>query len=247
MFFVVSKLMNFIINPMTWIFFVLLMALFSSKNQKKLIFASLSMLFLFSNAFIFNEVSRLWGLKKSMNKEIQYDVGIVLGGVADFDKKSNLLNFNNYSDRLFFAKKLFLNEKINKILFSGGNGELFSNDYIEAIEMKKFLIKNSINENDILIETKSRNTIENIKNSIEICKENEFKKILLITSSAHMRRALLCCEKNNFNVDYFCTDRTKSYRVWKLKQIFLPQNQFIKKWEELIHEVIGYIAYKIFL
>ena len=156
---------------MSWIFFMLLMALFISKHQKKLVFVSLSMLFFFSNAFIFNEFSRLWGLKKSMNTDIQYDVGIVLGGVADFDKKSNLLNFNNYSDRLFFAKKLFLNEKINKILFSGGNGELFSNDYVEAIEMKKFLMKNGINENDILIEARSRNTHENIKNSIEICEE----------------------------------------------------------------------------
>ena len=174
-------------------------------------------------------------------------IGIVLGGVADFDKKSNLLNFNNYSDRLFFAKKLFLNEKINKILFSGGNGELFSNDYIEAVEMKKFLIKNGINENDILIETSSRNTHENIKNSIKICEEKKFERILLITSSTHMRRALLCCEKNNFNVDYFCTDRTKSFRVWKLKHILVPQNQFIKKWEELIHEMVGFIAYKILL
>ena len=91
MFFVVSKLMNFIINPMSWIFFMLLMALFFSKHQKKLVFVSLSMLFFFSNAFIFNEASRLWGLKKSMNTDIQYDVGIVLGGVADYDKKSNLL------------------------------------------------------------------------------------------------------------------------------------------------------------
>ena len=80
---------------------MLLMALFISKHQKKLVFVSLSMLFFFSNAFIFNEASRLWGLKKSMNTDIQYDVGIVLGGVADYDKKSNLLNFNNYSDRLF--------------------------------------------------------------------------------------------------------------------------------------------------
>ena len=42
MFFVVSKLMNFIINPMTWILFILLMSLFSSKHQKKLVFVSLS-------------------------------------------------------------------------------------------------------------------------------------------------------------------------------------------------------------
>ena len=111
MFLFVSKLMNFIINPMTWILFILLMSLFSSKHPKKLVFFSLSMLFFFSNAFIFNEISRLWGLKKSMNTSIQYDVGIVLGGVADFDKKSNLLNFNNYSDRLFFAKKLFFKRK----------------------------------------------------------------------------------------------------------------------------------------
>ena len=90
---------------------MLLMALFISKHQKKLVFVSLSMLFIFSNAFIFNEISRLWGLKKSMNTEIQYDVGIVLGGVADYDKKSNLLNFNIYSDRLFFAKKIIYKQK----------------------------------------------------------------------------------------------------------------------------------------
>ena len=77
--------------------------------------------------------------------------------------------------------------------------------------------------------------------------EKKFERILLITSSMHMRRALLCCEKNNFNVDYFCTDRTKSYRVWKVKHILVPQNQFIKKWEDLIHEMVGFIAYKILL
>ena len=66
----------------------------------------------------------------------------------------------------------------DKILFSGGNGELFSNDYVEAVEMKKFLIKNGINENDILIETRSRNTHENIKNSIKICEEKNLKNFI---------------------------------------------------------------------
>ena len=98
-----------------------------------------------------------------------------------------------------------------------------------------------------MIETRSRNTHENIKNSIEICEEKKFKRILLITSSTHMRRALLCCEKNNFNVDYFCTDRTKSYRILEAKAHFGSSKPIYKKWEELIHEMVGFIAYKILL
>ena len=35
---------------------------------------------------------------------------------------------------------------------------------------------------------------------------NPLSQSLLITSSLHMKRAIFCFEKNNFNFDYYATD-----------------------------------------
>ena len=60
-----------------------------------------------------------------------------------------------------------------------------------------------------------------------------------------MRRAQFCFEKANIKTTAFPTDCTTSYTNFSIEYLFLPRVDAFEVWEDLIHEWIGYIAYKI--
>lgn len=92
-------------------------------------------------------------------------------------------------ERLECAVNIIKKKKVDKILLTGGVG--VHGDFNEAKYMKEFLLNNGIAEEIILVENKSTTTEENIINSIELLKENDLvenKKIVLVSSQAHLRR-----------------------------------------------------------
>ncbi|MBC8266276.1 MAG: YdcF family protein [Flavobacteriales bacterium] len=178
--------------------------------------------------------------------EKKYDVAIVLGGMSGFDGNYNMLEFNESSDRILHAIKLYKKGIVKKILISGGTGTMTGLDIRESPNLKKYLIEIGINENDIIIEKESRNTIENAKYSAFIL-NRDFKNgnFLLVTSALHMRRALLCFEKQRIKVSSFSCDFSMSERKFYFDHLFLPEAEILARWENLIHEWIGYIVYRI--
>jgi uncharacterized SAM-binding protein YcdF (DUF218 family) len=131
-------------------------------------------------------------------------------------------------------------------MLSGGNGLLFNDGYIESEAMRDYLLANKIPMTDIIIENTSRNTMENAMNSAEILKEKNIEgSFLLITSANHMRRAQLCFNKANLKTTAFPTDCTNSYRSTGYDYILFPRIEALERWQDLIHEWIGYIVYKI--
>ena len=112
--------------------------------------------------------------------------------------------------------------------------------------MRDYLLANKIPMTDIIIENTSRNTMENAMNSAEILKEKNIEgSFLLITSANHMRRAQLCFNKANLQITAFPTDCTTSYRSTGYDYILFPRVEALERWQDLIHEWIGYIVYKI--
>ena len=99
---------------------------------------------------------------------------------------------------------------------------------------------------DIIIENTSRNTKENAFNSAEILKK-QFPNgdFLLITSATHMKRAQLCFDIANLKTTAFPTDCTTSYTNFGIEYLLLPRVSALEVWENLIHEWIGYLVYKI--
>jgi len=168
-----------------------------------------------------------------------------LGGFSGYDAKIKMLDFNTHADRVIFAEQLYHQGKIKKILISGGNGMLINDGYLEAEEIKKHLINNKIPEKDIWIESTSRNTYENAYNSAIILKEKGIDNILLITSAIHMRRSLFCFKKANLEPTPFSTDFTFRTRDLHLDYMLTPSMEGFEKWQDLIHEWIGYTIYRI--
>ena len=73
-----------------------------------------------------------------------------------------------------------------KIIVSGG---VQKSGVTESNLMKKWLIEKGIDANRIIPEDKSKDTVDNALNSVEILKVNNAKNIILITSASHIRRA----------------------------------------------------------
>ena len=83
---------------------------------------------------------------------------------------------------------------------SGGQGE--DEVVSEAEAMKKYLIKNGIKEEKILIENKSKNTYQNIKFSDEII-ESKMKdaKVVFSTTNYHVFRAGIIANEQNISME----------------------------------------------
>ena len=243
MFFIFSKLLSFLIKPTFWILTLMIAGILNNKKRNLFLFFSLLIFLFFSNDFIFNRIVKAWEVPQiSATKfDKQYEAGILLGGFSDYDYIKNKHNFKKEADRLIYTLQLYNQGIIKNIFISGGNGNLFNNNYKESETIKDFLIQNKIDSNDVIIENQSRNTKENAINSAKLLdKKNEY---ILITSAIHMKRSILCFENEGLKIIPFSVDNTMSYSSNKIEYILLPRSRVLEKWEDLIHEIIGYYVY----
>ncbi|WP_062109282.1 YdcF family protein [Bacillus niameyensis] len=96
--------------------------------------------------------------------------------------------------RLPKALQLYREGRANKILFSGGS-VWEGSPHPEAVLLKNEAIKLGIPEKDILVETQSRNTKENVLASLLVLDRyfqlHHINRLLIVTSNYHMRRTFL--------------------------------------------------------
>lgn len=110
-----------------------------------------------------------------------------------------------------------------KILFTGGLGKITKNTFnkSEAEIYKDIAIKQGVDEKDILIETKSKNTVENFKFSFNILKKNNIKahKILIVHGLLAQKRTLSCAKAILKDQDFLITSPDTSFEEFleKLK------------------------------
>ena len=247
MFFIVSKILSFFIKPIFWILLLLISSLFFKKRRKTLLIISVCAFWFFGNSLIVDLAYKIWEEDVISISEVKetYDYGVVLGGFSGYDETKKRIDFNECGGRLFYAIQLYNLGKIEKILISGGNGQLINEGYKEADWSKNFLIDCGIPEEDIVIENKSRNTWENAKFTSQILINEGDVTLLLITSAWHMKRASYCFTQNYMDVDKFSTDYTWESISFDLEYILLPSSGSFEKWETLIKEMIGNLVYRI--
>ena len=247
MFFILSKILAFLISPIIWIFIIFIIGFFTKKlkKQKRRFITAVLLLFFFTNGFLFSIIKTGIDTKVVSVENLQYNykVGIVLGGFSGYDEDYNRLNFYKSSDRLWQTLNLYKKGVINKILVSGGSGNLLDNQYKEADFVKEYLINLGITEKDILIDNQSKNTYENANNSFKIIGNTKAKQ-LLITSSMHMLRAKMCFEKVGLQVDVFPTNY-QSIENLSIEDYIIPNSGVLYSWNELLHEAMGLLIYKL--
>jgi uncharacterized SAM-binding protein YcdF (DUF218 family) len=250
MFFLLSKILEFVLLPITWILILLMIGVFGlSKGWgRRYITASLVMMVFFSNPFFINEALDLWEIPAYNPDRIEepFDVAILLGGSMRY--YNDVLERPVYSqsvDRLLQTIDLYKRGKIKKILLSGGSGRVQHPHEKEAPIIKEVLLNAGIPEGDIILETASRNTRENALYSAQIIQKNmPGSGVLLITSAWHMRRSMACFAKVGMDVVPFPVDERSGDGTYTPDRLLIPASANMTRWAMLIHEWAGIIIYK---
>lgn len=111
------------------------------------------------------------------------DAAIVLGAAVWTDKPSPVL-----AERLNHAIILYKENKVKKVIVTGGLGK--DEKFSEADVSEIYLIEKGIPAADILKETKSAITSENLEFSLPIVKANNISTVLIVSDPLHLRRAV---------------------------------------------------------
>jgi uncharacterized SAM-binding protein YcdF (DUF218 family) len=254
MFFLLSKILDFLIAPITWIVVVLAIAVFTKNTlrKRKTLIVSFVGLLIFSNPLIFSFCRNLipsCDRVVSDNKKEHFHAAILLGGMISYDEYKDRILFNANINRLTQAVELYKKGIIKKIFITGGSGSILYPEKREASLLKNYLIKYfQLPEKDIEIENKSNNTHENALFSKKILANLGWDKhkILLITSPLHQYRAQACFSKQNLKT-FIYSSKSKKHSLEKVlpKNLFLPQAEILLEWNNFLHELIGVITYKI--
>lgn len=244
MFFLLSKIVAFIADPLVFItlFFILGLFVRTKHKRRRYLLISFVLLLFFSNGFIYQTVFNQWEVKPVQLKK-KYDYGVLLGGMISLNSTSEDIKFGESSDRLLYTVKLYQDKVINKIIITGASGSLQS-EIIEAEFLKLYLVKIGIPETDIICETKSQNTFQNAAYTADLIFSNHKSapSCLLITSDFHYKRAIACFKKNNLQVDPYL--KNLKQKTISIEDYIQPQSAYLYKWRILFHEIIGYYTYK---
>ena len=242
MYFVLSKLLVNFIYPLTWIIILLILALVS-KNKKykyRSLLAAIGLLILFTNPYLFNQFAKSWDFAPYKPDNKKYSCAIVLGGFSS----SGGINggyFNASADRFIQGIKLLTTRQTSHLLITSGNGNLLPGGFREALWVKNELKEFNYPDSAILIESESRNTLENAKFSKTVLEKAHLSPpYLLVTSAFHMRRSAMIFKNAGMDVIPYPANYIVRRKGWAVD--FMPGAEILSYWNTYIKEVVGYVA-----
>ncbi len=149
---------------------------------------------------------------------------------------------NDAAERMTEVMPLLRRQPQFKVLFTGGEGELFANGLSEAERARLFFQAQGLPPDKLLLESASRTTYDNAVMSKHVPGVDVNKPWLLLTSAYHMPRAMAAFKKAGWNVTAYPVDfRSGLETPWSQYSM----DQGVKKWRLALHEVLGLFAYRL--
>lgn len=249
MFFVLSKLLTYLLMPLG-LCLALALAAFLVKNRRwkrVLAWAALVVFLVFSNKTLGTWLLRWHEPSPVALQSLQgpYDAAIVLGGVTKSRQPRDRVFLSEGADRLFHPLMLYKKGLVKKLVLSGGGAKLMGKKHArtEAERMAEVLRYAGVPQEAILLEKASRNTYENARNTAQLLQNQKpGGRYLLVTSAFHMPRARACFAKAGLRVAPFPVD----FRAGPIRprpESFLPSTQGLRTWSLLLHEWMGLGVY----
>lgn len=246
--FLIGKLLGFLTSPLTWL--LLASFWFAYKMQKKELYWATIVIYLVSCVPFANLALSLWqyDLPPWNSLQSKHKVAVVLGGFTNpmmppYDR----VYLGRGGDRFTHSVRVFKEGKADKLLLTGGFSVLHGYAATEAAQMAELFTTSGVPPQKLILEHRARTTAENAINSRELLSKytNPGDTILLITSAWHMRRAMACFEKQGFICKPWPVDpqAPSACDIYWLQ--LAPSTDAWQKWELLLHEIVGLVAYKL--
>ncbi|HSX47933.1 MAG TPA: YdcF family protein [Candidatus Nanoarchaeia archaeon] len=120
---------------------------------------------------------------------VLFGIGYILSPQNSLQKSDAIVAISGgeTTSRALEAIKLYKQGWAPKLIFSGAASD--PNGPSNALVMKRLAIQQGVQSGDVLIDEASTNTLENAADVAYIVKTHGYKKIILVTSPYHQRRA----------------------------------------------------------
>ncbi len=171
--------------------------------------------------------------------------GIVVLGGAIFPNISaarGAVSLNENAERITATAELARRYPNARIIYSGGSNTLIFSEGIEAEYAVRELQALGVDHDRLTAEEQSRNTIENAIYSRLIANPNPDERWLLVTSAAHMPRAIAAFRAAHFPVEAYPVDWRTAGPI-DASRPFPLLSEGLGQTDTAAHEWIGLLAY----
>ncbi len=249
MFFNASKILWALLNPVTVMFILLVIAgwlLWRQPRVGRKVALWVISIVVFLSVFPCGEIA-LQGLENRYappTLPTHVDGIILLGGFIETQQSMahNQVQMNDSGDRFTAFEMLAAHYPAAQLVFTGGSGDLFDPNTKESDLFIKLWHDTGHSDKNLLLENKSRNTFENAVLSKQLAKPKTNAIWLLVTSASHMPRAVAIFH----NIDWPVTAYPCDYQT-NGDPLFSPLNMSpLRNWKKLtvaVKEYLGLIVY----
>ncbi|WP_077212527.1 YdcF family protein [Bacillus dakarensis] len=185
--------------------------------MKKIWFRFVFLIICFIFIFIAYSAFSIWSFGQKVQL-VKTDAAVVLGAAVWNDEPSPVLQ-----ERVNHAIWLYENGYVNRIIFTGGKGD--GDKFAESEVARDYAVKNNVNPDDILIETKSKITEENLRYAYDIATKENIETFTVVSDPLHMKRAILMA-KNTGMEAYSSPTQSSAYKTWNSKIPFFIRELF---------------------
>ena len=252
MFYVLSKIFDIFLSPLSWAIVLSLFGLRRTRVRKRSsrwpILCASFLLYAFSIEPVANALvaSLETPDTKTARDEVTYDAVVLLGGVVD-DRATWTHHepaYNDNVERLLATYDLLRNGHAKVAVISGGAPDAKRAEVVEARVLAKQLVDWGIPKERVVVEDKARNTRENAVEVQRVARRFGWSKIVVVTSAMHMPRALDCFRAVSLDVDAFPVDY-RSFDARRFPVNWLPRATFLAESEVAIREMAGRAIYRV--
>lgn len=249
MFLVLSKFLDVAVSPLAWALLLLVAALASRRRPGRsyaLAAAAALVLYAFSAEPVANRLMR-WAessAASTFRPDVVYDAAIVLSGEVDASasRASGRVELTAAADRIVAGFELIRQGRARVVLLSGGTVFPQPGEPSEAELMAGELRAWGVPADRIAVEGASRNTRENAVESARVVAARGWRTLVLVTSAAHMSRALGCFQAVGLAPDALPVDRRAGDGRG---DSWLPRAGALSKSADALHELAGRAVYRI--
>jgi len=254
MYIYLSKILPLLVLPIGIVFWLSLIALYllwKHKRRSAMVFLATAILVLWASSMPIVADFSLGTLERQyppvpLNDIPTSECIIVLGGAVEPVLAPRLdIDLKAAADRVYKTAALYIAGKSPSIIVAGGNQPWSSFDQSEAQAIRLLLMDWGVPDSAIVLDETSRNTRENVINTWEILQQTPCVKPLLVTSAAHMPRAVRSFEMVGIKVFPVPVD----VRVVKDSKLtlfdFIPDTDALKRTTDAMHEWVGQKFYQL--
>lgn len=250
--FVLSKLLSFVTQPLSWVIAVLAAGVLLQRRRPRaaraLLWSALTVLVLQGWEPLPDALLRRLEAQhpRPAQPDLQRYAGVVvLGGAlepAALWTSHEQPALNSAAERMTAGVALLQRAPGLRLLFTGGEGELLGSPLSEAERAQRFYAEQGVDPQRLIFESASRNTYENAVFSARMSGVDKSRPWLLLTSAWHMPRALATFQQAGWNVTPWPADyraaRESDWHRYSLASSAL-------KWQTALHEYLGLAVYRL--